>query len=70
MSYNELRSATISYAKGKARKTSKHDQTIKDEVEKIDHIICSSCDSMNIDYEQKQYENLKKELQQLYENKG
>lgn len=50
-SYNELRSATISYAKGKARKTSKHDQTIKDEVEKIDHIICSSCDSMNIDYE-------------------
>ena len=32
--------------------------------------MCNSCDLMNIDYELKQYEDLKKELQQLWENKG
>ena len=66
----ELRSVTISYAKGKAKETSKREHTIKDELEKLDHIICNSRDLMNIDYELKQYEDLKKELQQLYENKG
>ena len=66
----ELRSVTISYAKGKAKETSKREHTIKDELENLDHIIYNSCDLMNIDYELKQYEDLKNELQQLYENKG
>ena len=66
----ELRSVTISYAKGKAKETSNREYTIKDELEKLDHIICNSRDLMNIDYELKQYEDLKKELQQLYEKKG
>ena len=66
----ELRSVTISYAKGKAKKTSKREHIIKDELEKLDHIIWNSLDLMNNDYELKQYEDLKKELQQLYENRG
>ena len=66
----ELRSVTISYAKGKAKETSKREHTIKDELENLDHIIYNSCDLMNINYELKQYEDLKNELQQLYENKG
>jgi len=67
----ELRSVTISYAKGKAKETSKREHTIKNELEKRDRdIVCNSCELMNIDYELKQYEDLKKELQQLYENKA
>ena len=66
----ELRSVTISYAKGKAKETNKREYAIKDELEKLDHIICNSRDLMNIDHELKQYEDLKKELQQLYEKKG
>ena len=66
----ELRSVTISYAKGKAKETSKREHIIKDELEKLDHIICNSRDLMNMDYELKPYEDLKKELQQLYENRG
>ena len=65
----ELRSVTISYAKGKAKETSKREYTIKDELEKLDRIICNSRNLMTIDYELKQYEHLKKELQQLYEKK-
>ena len=66
----ELRSVTISCAKGKAKETSRREHTIKDELEKLDHIICNSRDLTNIDYELKKYEDLKKELQQLHENKG
>ena len=66
----ELRSVTISYAKGKAKETSKRKYPIKDELEKLDHIICNSGDLMNINYELKQYEDLKKGRQQLYEKKG
>ena len=66
----ELRSETISYAKEKAKETSKREYTIKDELEKLGHITCNSRDLMNIDYELKQYEDLKKELQQLYEKNG
>ena len=66
----ELRSVTTSCAKGKAEETRKREHTTKDELEKLDHIICNSRDLMNIDYELKKYEDLKKELQQLHENKG
>ena len=65
----ELRSVTISYAKRKAKETSKREYTIKDELEILDHIICNSRDLMNIDYELKQYEDLKKDFQQLYEKR-
>ena len=34
----ELRSVTISYAKGKAKETTKREHAIKDELEKLDHI--------------------------------
>ena len=57
--------------KGMPRKLSnKRELKINDTLDKLDHIICNSDDLTNIDQELKQYENLKKELQELYENKG
>ena len=66
----EIRCMTISYAKRKAKETNKRELIIKDTLDKLDHIICNNADLTNIDQELKQYENLKKELQELYENKG
>ena len=39
-------------------------------MDRLDHIICSNSDITSVDEELKQYDNLKKELQQIYENKG
>ena len=66
----EIRCMTISYAKRKAKETNKRELIIKDALDKLDHIFCNNADLTNIDQELKQYENLKKELQELYENKG
>ena len=65
----EIRCMTISYAKRKAKETNKCELIIKDTLDKLDHIICNNADLTNIDQELKQYENLKKELQELYKNK-
>ena len=66
----EIRCFTISFAKGKAKETRKRELIIKDEMDRLDHIICSNSDITSLDEELKQYDNLKKELQQMYENKG
>lgn len=66
----EIRCFTISFAKGKAKETWKRELIIKDEMDRLDHIICSNSDITSLDEELKQYDNLKKELQQMYENKG
>ena len=64
----EIWCLTFSYAKGKAKETNKRELIIKDELDRLDHIICSNADLTNITQELKQYDNLKKELQQLYQN--
>ena len=66
----EIRCMTISYAKRKAKETNERELVIKDTLDRLDHIICNNADLTNINQELKQYENLKKELQELYENKG
>ena len=66
----KIRCMTISYAKRKAKETNKRKLIIKDALDKLDHNICNNADLTNIDQESKQYENLKKELPELYENKG
>ena len=40
----EIRCFTISSAKGKAKETRKRELIIKDEMDRLDHIICSSSD--------------------------
>ena len=66
----EIRCMTISYANRKAKETNERELVIKDTLDRLDHIICNNADLTNINQELKQYENLKKELQELYENKG
>ena len=66
----DIRRLTISYGKGKAKETNKRKLIIKDELDGLDHLICNGADKMNLNQELKQYEHLKKELQQLYESKG
>ena len=66
----EIRCFTISFAKGKAKETRKGELIIKDEMNRLDHIICSNSDITSLDEELKQHDNLTKELQQIYESKG
>lgn len=56
-------------ARAKLKKLTKGN-IIKDELDGLDHLICNGADKMNLNQELKQYEHLKKELQQLYESKG
>ena len=66
----EIRSTTISVSKGKAQAIRKHEAEIKQQLDKLDKIICNSQNLDNIDGILKQYDDLKKELQHQYENKG
>ena len=66
----EIRSTTISVSKGKAQAIHKHEAEIKQQLDKLDKIIRNSQHLDNIDGILKQYDDLKKELQHQYENKG
>ena len=66
----EIRSTTISYTKGKRKLLNKRELEIKETLDNLDDIICNSDDLQNIDQDLKLYDNLKKELQSLYERKG
>ena len=66
----EIRSTTISVSKGKAQAIHKQEAEIKQQLDKLDKIICNSQNLDNIDGILKQYDDLKKELQHQYENKG
>ena len=66
----EIRCFTISFAKGKAKETRNRELVIKEEMDRLDHIICSNFDITSLDEEWKYYDHLKKELQQIYESKG
>ena len=57
----EIRCFTILFAKGKAKEIRKRELIIKDEMDRLDHIICSISDNMSLDEELKQYDNLKGE---------
>ena len=66
----EIRSTTISVSKGKTQAIRKHEAEIKQQLDKLNKIICNSQNLDNIDAILKQYDDLKKELQHQYENKG
>ena len=65
----EIRSTTISFSKGKAQAIRKHEVEIKQQLDELDKIISNS---LNLDFNEnlKQYDDLKKELQHQYDNKG
>ena len=66
----EIRTMTISFAKRKAQIVRKRETVIKEQLDELDKKICNSQNLDNIDPILKQYDELKKELQQQYNNKG
>ena len=66
----EIRSATISFAKRKARITNRRELEIKELLEELDDIICNNDNLQNVERELKLFDNLKKELEVLNEHKG
>ena len=66
----EIRNTTISFAKEKERETRMREVMIKEQLDELDKTICNSQNLDNIDQALNRYDELKKELQQQYENKG
>ena len=56
----EIRSTTISFSKGKPQAIRKHEAEIKQQLDKLDKIICNSQNLDNIDGIEKQYDDLKR----------
>ena len=66
----EIRSATKSFAKRKATITNRRELEIKELLEELDDTICNSDNLQNIERELKLFDNLKKQLEVIYEHKG
>ena len=66
----EMRANTISFSKNKAKLTNTKESQIKARLEELDWLICNNFNSPDIDNVLKEYENLKMELQSIYDQKG
>lgn len=67
----ELRGLTIQYAKRKARKSREYIQSLEQRLAEIEEIINNNTDlDGNLESKIRQQEQLKKELQHLYEKRG
>ena len=66
----EIRSITIPFSKHKVLIFRRRESDLQRRVEELDKQICNSSDLLNLDFELKEYERLKRELHNLYETKG
>ena len=66
----EMRAATISFSKSKAKMTNTRKLQIKERLEQLDSFICDNFNSPNMNHVLKEYEKLKTELQSIYDEKG
>ena len=66
----EICDHTVSLAKTKARAAFKQETEISKQLEELDYKICNSDNLSNIDDILNEYENLKIEMQAIYEEKG
>ena len=66
----EIRNATISFTKYKAEVSRDQAEEIRQQLEQLDDTICNNFFSLDINQILLHYDNLKSELQSLYENKG
>ena len=62
----EIRTSTISFSKGRAKINRRREIPIKNQLDQLDE---KSDNAITLDEELKQYDNLKKELQTLYDVK-
>ena len=66
----EIRATTIAYSKKKAKVTTNRELEIRRQLEILDRNICDNFNSPNIAHILNEYEDLKMELQSIYEEKG
>ena len=66
----EIRAATISFSKNIAKSTHRREMEIRRQLDVLDNIICNNFDSSEIDLVLKEFDNLKTELQSIYDKKG
>ena len=66
----EIRAATIAYGKKKAKVTANRELEVTRQLEILDRNICDNFNSPDTARILKEYENLKTELQSIYEEKG
>ena len=63
----EIRSATISFAKGKVKIRNMRELEVNKLLEELDNVICNSDNLENVEKELKYYDELKRELNEIYE---
>ena len=66
----EIRSATICYSKNKIKRIRNREQELIRQLDQLDDIICNNFSSPDIDGVLREYDELKTELQSIYEEKG
>ena len=66
----EIRAAIISFSKNKAKSTYCKEMEIRRQLDVLDDIICNNFHSSEIDLVLKEFDNLKTELQSIYDKKG
>ena len=66
----EIRSATISYSKNKFKCTRNREQVLLRKLDQLDGTICNNFSSPDVDGVLREYDELKTELQSIYEEKG
>ena len=66
----EFRSTTISYSKNKSKLVRVREEEVKSRLEVLDRIICNNFNTPGIDPVLNGYDNVKAELQSIYEKKG
>ena len=66
----EIRIATISFVKGRSKTINTREKEIKRLLAELDRIICNSDDLQGIEMELKNYDNLKRELEGIYDWRG
>ena len=66
----QFRATTISYSKNKSKLIHAREEEVKSRLEELDPIICNNFNSPGIDLVLKKFDNLKTELQLIYQKKG
>ena len=66
----EIRAATISFSKNIAKSTYLREMEIRRQLDVLENIICNNFHSSEIDLVLKEFNNLKTELQSIYDRKG
>ena len=66
----EIRAATISFSKNIAKSTHCREMEIRRQLDVLDDAVCNNFHPSEIDLVLKEFDNLKTELQSIYEKKG